>query len=119
MTDGMVIVPGSIKYAAAVAHCAADTLMARAPAGTLRGGGRLARVGRGTPFHLGHLRVLTALAEMGAGILPPMPAFYNRPKQIDDLVVHTIARVLDRLGLAHRLTPEWQGTAPRVSPPTA
>ncbi|HKX03780.1 MAG TPA: 3-octaprenyl-4-hydroxybenzoate carboxy-lyase, partial [Methylomirabilota bacterium] len=51
--------------------------------------------------------------------LPPMPAFYNRPKQIDDLVVHTNARVLDRLGLPHRLTPEWQGTAPRVSPPTA
>ena len=61
----------------------------------------------------------TALAEMGAVILPPMPAFYNRPKQIDDLVVHTLARVLDRLGLPHTLAPEWQGTAPRVPPPGA
>jgi len=49
---------------------------------------------------------------MGAVILPPMPAFYNRPKQIEDLVTHTLARVLDRLGLPHTLVPEWQGTAP-------
>jgi 4-hydroxy-3-polyprenylbenzoate decarboxylase len=54
---------------------------------------------------------------MGAVVLPPMPAFYHRPKQIDDLVVHTLARVLDRLGLPHTLAPEWQGGAPRVSPP--
>ncbi len=67
---------------------------------------------RESPLHLGHLRVLTALAEMGAVILPPMPAFYNRPKQIEDLVTHTLARVLDRLGLPHTLVPEWQGTAP-------
>ena len=54
---------------------------------------------RETPLHLGHLRVLTALAEMGAVILPPMPAFYNRPKDLDDVVNHTVARVLDRLEL--------------------
>jgi 4-hydroxy-3-polyprenylbenzoate decarboxylase len=61
--------------------------------------------------------VLTALAEMGAVVLPPMPAFYNRPKQIDDLVVQTLARVLDRLGLPHSLAPEWQGAPPRVPGP--
>jgi 4-hydroxy-3-polyprenylbenzoate decarboxylase len=116
-TDGMVIVPCSIKSAAAVAHCAADTLIARAADVTLKEGRPLVLVVRETPLHLGHLRVLTALAEMGAVILPPMPAFYNRPKQIDDLVTHTLARVLDRLGLPHTLAPEWQGSAPRVPPP--
>ena len=67
---------------------------------------------RETPLHLGHLRVLTALAEMGAVILPPMPAFYNRPKQIDDLVDHTLARVLDRLGLPQTLVAGMAGHAP-------
>jgi 4-hydroxy-3-polyprenylbenzoate decarboxylase len=111
-TDGMVVVPCSIKTAAAIAHCLADTLIARAADVTLKEGRPLILVVRETPLHLGHLRVLTALAEMGAVILPPMPAFYNRPKQIEDLVTHTLARVLDRLGLPHELVPEWQGTAP-------
>ncbi len=112
-TEGMVVVPCSIKTAAAIAHCLADTLIARAADVTLKEGRPLILVVRESPLHLGHLRVLTALAEMGAVILPPMPAFYNRPKQIDDLVTHTLARVLDRLGLPHTLVPEWQGTAPR------
>lgn len=112
-TDGMVVVPCSIKTAAAIAHCLADTLIARAADVTLKEGRPLILVVRETPLHLGHLRVLTQLAEMGAVLLPPMPAFYNRPKQIDDLVTHTLARVLDRLGLPHGLVPEWPGTGPR------
>ncbi len=115
-TDGMVIAPCSIKTAAAVAHCVADTLMARAADVTLKEGRPLILLVRETPLHLGHLRVLTALAEMGAVILPPMPAFYHRPKQIDDLINHTLARVLDRLGIPQTLVPEWQGTLPRVPP---
>lgn len=115
-TDGMVIAPCSIKTAAAIAHCAADTLMARAADVTLKEGRPLILLVRETPLHLGHLRVLTALAEMGAVVLPPMPAFYHRPKHIDDLVNHTLARVLDRLGIAQTLVPEWQGTLPRVAP---
>ena len=99
-TDGMVIVPCSIKSAAAVAHCAADTLIARAADVTLKEGRRLILVVRESPLHLGHLRVLTTLAEMGAVVLPPMPAFFPRPKTIEDLVNHTVARVLARLGLA-------------------
>jgi len=59
---------------------------------------------------VGHLRMLTQLAEMGAVILPPMPAFYHRPKQIEDLVDHTLARVLDRLQIPQALIGEWQGT---------
>jgi 4-hydroxy-3-polyprenylbenzoate decarboxylase len=112
-TDGMVVVPCSIKTAAAIAHCLSDTLIARAADVTLKEGRPLILVVRESPLHLGHLRVLTSLAEMGAVILPPMPAFYNRPKQIDELVTHTLARVLDRLGLPHAMVPEWQGTAPR------
>jgi flavin prenyltransferase len=115
-TDGMVVVPCSIKTAGAVAHCISDTLIARAADVTLKEGRPLILVVRESPLHLGHLRVLTSLAEMGAVLLPPMPAFYNRPKQIDDLVIHTLARVLDRLGLPHTLSPEWQGTPPRVPP---
>ena len=98
-----------------------DTLMARAADVTLKEGRALILVVRETPLHLGHLRVLTALAEMGAVVLPPMPAFYNRPKQIDDLVVATLARVLDRLrppafagaGVAGR-APARAGAAPRA-----
>ena len=115
-TAGMVIAPCSIKTAAAVAHCVADTLMARAADVTLKEGRPLILLVRETPLHLGHLRVLTALAEMGAVILPPMPAFYHRPKQIDDLINHTLARVLDRLGITQTLVPEWQGTLPRATP---
>jgi 4-hydroxy-3-polyprenylbenzoate decarboxylase len=114
-TAGMVIAPCSIKTAAAVAHCTADTLIARAADVTLKEGRPLILLVRETPLHLGHLRVLTALAEMGAVILPPMPAFYHRPKQIDDLINHTLARVLDRLGIAQTLVPEWQGTLPRAA----
>jgi 4-hydroxy-3-polyprenylbenzoate decarboxylase len=115
-TEGMVIAPCSIKTASAVAHCMADTLLARAADVTLKEGRPLILVVRETPLHLGHLRVLTALAEMGAVVLPPMPAFYNRPKQIEDLVDHTLARVLDRLRLPQALVAEWQGTRPRVPP---
>jgi 4-hydroxy-3-polyprenylbenzoate decarboxylase len=115
-TEGMVIVPCSIKTASAVAHCMADTLLARAADVTLKEGRPLILVVRETPLHLGHLRVLTALAEMGAVVLPPMPAFYTRPKQIEDLVDHTLARVLDRLRLPQALVAEWQGTRPRVPP---
>jgi len=115
-TDGMVIAPCSIKTAAAVANCAADTLMARAADVTLKEGRPLILLVRETPLHLGHLRVLTALAEMGAVLLPPMPAFYHRPKQIDDLVNHTLARVFDRLGIPQTLVSQWQGMSPRVPP---
>lgn len=121
-TEGMVIAPCSVKTASAVAYCHTDTLIARAADVTLKEGRPLVLLVRETPLHAGHLRCFLALAEMGAVLLPPMPAFYNRPKQIDDLIVHTLARVLDRLGLPHRLTEEWKGTqsrSPRVDPPGA
>ncbi len=116
-TAGMIIAPCSIKTASAVAYCRSDTLIARAADVTLKEGRPLILLVRETPLHAGHLRCLLALAEMGAVLLPPMPAFYHRPKQIEDLIVHTLARALDRLGLPHRLVEEWQGTRPRSDQP--
>ncbi len=112
-TGGMVIAPCSIKTAAAVAACYTDTLLTRAADVTLKEGRPLIVLVRETPLHLGHLRVLTALAEMGAVVLPPMPAFYNRPKELNDIINHTVARVLDRLQLPQTLVGEWRGTTPR------
>jgi 4-hydroxy-3-polyprenylbenzoate decarboxylase len=113
-TAGMVVAPCSIKTAAAIAACYADTLIARAADVSLKEGRPLILLVRETPLHLGHLRVLTALAEMGAVVLPPMPAFYNRPKGLDDVVNHTVARVLDRLQLPQTLVGEWRGTSSRA-----
>jgi 4-hydroxy-3-polyprenylbenzoate decarboxylase len=112
-TSGMIIAPCSIKTAGAVAACYADTLMVRAADVTLKEGRPLIMLVRETPLHLGHLRVLTSLVEMGAVVLPPMPAFYNRPKELDDIINHTVARVLDRLQLPQTLVGEWRGTGPR------
>jgi len=114
-TAGMVIAPCSIKTAAAVAACHSENLIARAADVTLKEGRPLIMLVRETPLHVGHLKCMLALAEMGAVVLPPMPAFYNRPRELDDIVNHTIARVLDRLGLPQNLVPEWQGAHPRVS----
>lgn len=109
-TGGMVIAPCSVKMVSALANCHADTLIARAGDVTLKEGRTLVALVRETPLHAGHLRQMLALAELGGVILPPMPAFYHRPKTIDDVVNHTVGRVLDRLGIAHGLVPEWRGT---------
>jgi 4-hydroxy-3-polyprenylbenzoate decarboxylase len=109
-TEGMVIAPCSVKMVSALANCHADTLIARAGDVTLKEGRTLVALVRETPLHAGHLRQMLALAELGGVILPPMPAFYHRPKTIDDLVNHTVGRVLDRLGIDHGLVPEWRGT---------
>lgn len=109
-TQAMVIAPCSIKTASALANCYAETLIARAADVTLKEGRTLVAVVRETPLHVGHLRQLLALAEMGAVIMPPMPAFYHRPRTLGDLVDHTVGRVLDRLGIPHQLVPEWTGT---------
>jgi 4-hydroxy-3-polyprenylbenzoate decarboxylase len=108
-TTGMVVAPCSIKTLSALATSHADTLIARAGDVTLKEGRPLVVVVRETPLHVGHLRQMLALAEMGAVILPPVPAFYHRPRTIRDLVDHTVGRVLDRLGIAHGLVTEWTG----------
>jgi 4-hydroxy-3-polyprenylbenzoate decarboxylase len=109
-TDGMAIAPCSMKTVSALANSYADTLIARAADVHLKEGRPLVAVVRETPLHVGHLRQMLALAEIGGVILPPMPAFYTRPKTVDDIVNHTVARILDRLGLPQNLVPEWPGT---------
>jgi len=112
-TAGMVVAPCSIKTASAVAYCRSDSLIARAADVTLKEGRPLVMLVRETPLHAGHLRCLLALVEMGAVLLPPMPAFYHRPKDLEDIIAHTLTRALDRLGVPLPGAPEWQGTQPR------
>jgi len=109
-TAGMAIAPCSIKTLSALANSYADTLIARAGDVALKEKRPLVVVARETPLHAGHLRQMATLAELGAVILPPMPAFYLRPRTIEEIVDHTVARVLDHLGLEQRLVPEWIGT---------
>jgi 4-hydroxy-3-polyprenylbenzoate decarboxylase len=120
-TGGMVIAPCGPDIVGAIAHSLATSLIARAADVTLQEGKRLVVVAREAPLHLGHLRALLALAEMGAVILPPLPAFYPRPQTLDDVVDHTVGRALDHLGVPHALVQEWTGTARarRTSPPRA
>jgi 4-hydroxy-3-polyprenylbenzoate decarboxylase len=110
-TAGMVVAPCSIRTAAAIASGITGNLVTRAADVTLKEGRPLILLVRETPLHVGHLRTLVTLAEIGAVVLPPMPAFYHRPKGIEDLVNHTVARVLDRLGLPHSLDAERRAPA--------
>jgi len=109
-TIGMAIVPCSIRTAAALATSTGDTLLCRAGDVTLKEGRPLIVGVRETPLHVGHLRQLTTLAELGAVIFPPMPAFYDRPTTLDDIVNHTVGRILDRLHIPQDLVREWAGT---------
>jgi len=108
-TDGMVIAPCSMKTLAAVAHGLADNLIARAADVVLKERRRLVLMVRETPFNLAHLRNMTAVTEMGGIVFPPLPSFYQRPASIDEMVEHTIARVLDLLAIEHTLAPQWPG----------
>jgi flavin prenyltransferase len=98
-TRAMIVAPCSIKTLAALASCHADTLIARAGDVALKEGRPLLALVRETPLHLGHLRQMTAFAEMGGIVFPPVPAFYQKPRTIDDLVDQTVSRVLERVGL--------------------
>jgi 4-hydroxy-3-polyprenylbenzoate decarboxylase len=108
-TDGMVIAPCSMKTLAAVAHGLSDNLIARAADVILKERRRLILMVRETPFNLAHLRNMTAVTEMGGIVFPPLPSFYNRPATIEEMVDHSIARVLDLLGVENGLAPRWAG----------
>ena len=108
-TAGMIIAPCSIKTLAALASCHADTLIVRAGDVTLKEGRPLLALVRETPLHVGHLRQMLAFAETGGIVFPPVPAFYQKPKTVAEIVDHTVARVLDRMGLRHDPVPEWTG----------
>jgi flavin prenyltransferase len=108
-TDGMVIAPCSMKTLAAVAHGLADNLVARAADVILKERRRLVLMVRETPLNLAHLRNMTAVTEMGGIVFPPLPSFYNRPASIEEMVDHTVARVLDLLGIDNSVAPRWNG----------
>ena len=107
--EAMVVAPCSMKTLAAVAHGLSDNLIARAADVTLKERRRLVLMVRETPLNLAHLRNMTAVTEMGGIVFPPVPGFYQRPKTIDDLVDHTVGRVLDLLALPQTLAPGWPG----------
>ena len=108
-TDGMIVIPCSMKSAAAIAFSLNDNLLVRAADVCLKERRRLVLVVRETPLHLGHLRTLTQLAEIGAVILPPIPGFYARPQSVDDFVNHTVGKALDSLGVPNELFRRWSG----------
>ena len=107
--EGMVVAPCSMKTLAAIAHGLSDNLITRAADVMLKERRRLVLMVRETPFNLAHLRNMTAVTEMGGIVFPPLPAFYHRPQSIEEMVDHTVARVLDLFGVEHRLAPRWQG----------
>ncbi|HEX2567137.1 MAG TPA: UbiX family flavin prenyltransferase [Burkholderiales bacterium] len=109
LTEGMVIAPCSMKTLAAVAHAHADDLVSRAADVVLKERRRLVLLVRETPLNLAHLRNMTAVTEMGAIVFPPVPAFYSQPKSLDDLVNHTVGRVLDLFGVHSSKLARWAG----------
>ena len=108
-TDAMVVAPCSIHTMSAIAHGISSNLLLRAADVTLKERRKLILMVRESPFHLGHLRSMTALAEMGAIIAPPIPGFYNHPQTVEDIVNHSVERVLDLLGLPDPEARRWEG----------
>ena len=110
-TMGMVVVPCSMKTLSGIAMSFSDNLLLRAADVTLKDRRPLVLLPRETPLHLGHLRLMVQVSEMGAILLPPMPAFYHRPKTVDDIINQTINRVLDvlKIELEHDLFDRWAG----------
>jgi len=106
---GMVVVPCSMKSLAQIALSLGDNLLSRAADVALKERRKLVIVPRETPLHLGHLRHMVALAEMGAVILPPAPSFYHRPRTIMDVVDQTVGKVLDQFAIPHTLFTRWSG----------
>ena len=106
---GMVVAPCSMRTLAAIAHGLSDNLVTRAADVMLKERRRLVLMARETPLHLGHLRNMTAVTEMGAIVCPPVPAFYLRPQSVDDIVNASVARVLDLLDVPHSLSARWAG----------
>ena len=105
--DGMMVMPCSVKSLSGIANAYADNLLTRAADVMLKERRPLVLAVRETPLHKGHLRLMTQAADSGATILPPVPAFYHKPKSIDDLVDHTVGKVFDLLGIAHSLYRRW------------
>lgn len=115
LCSAMVVAPCSMRTLAAVAHGLADNLITRAADVVLKERRRLVLMVRESPLHLGHLRNMVSATEMGAILCPPMPAFYQRPQSVVELVDGSVARVLDLLELPHDLASRWDGRIPATA----
>lgn len=107
LTEGMIVIPCSIKTLSGIANSYADTLMVRAADVVLKERRRLVLVVRETPLHRGHLELMLRATDCGAQILPPVPAFYAAPQTLDEVVDQTVGRALDCLGIEHSLLKRW------------
>jgi 4-hydroxy-3-polyprenylbenzoate decarboxylase len=107
LTEGMVVVPCTIKSLSAIANSYSENLLVRTADVTLKEKRKLVLVVRETPLHVGHLRLMTMAAEMGAHLLPPVPSFYHQPETIDDIINQTIGKIFDYLGINHALFTRW------------
>ncbi|MFH1003598.1 MAG: UbiX family flavin prenyltransferase [Chloroflexota bacterium] len=110
--DGMIVAPCTVKTMSALANSYTSNLVVRAGDVTLKEGKKLLLLVRETPLHIGHIRNMERLAEMGAIIMPPIPAFYHRPQTIQDLVDHTVGKALDFFDIEHNLFERWRGINP-------
>ncbi len=113
LTDGMVIIPCSIRSLSGVANSYDENLLLRAADVTLKERRRLVLAVRECPLHTGQLRLMLQVSEMGAIVFPPMPAFYHKPVSVDDVISHTIGKILDLFGIEHTLFQRWQGGSRR------
>ena len=107
LTEGMVVVPCTIKSLSGIANSYNENLLVRAADVTLKEKRKLVLVIRETPLHVGHLRLMTLAAEMGAHLLPPVPSFYHQPKTIEDIIDQTIGKVFDYMNIEHDLFKRW------------
>jgi 4-hydroxy-3-polyprenylbenzoate decarboxylase len=110
-TDGMIVAPCTVKTMSAIANSYSENLLVRVGDVTLKERRRLLLLVRETPLHLGHLRNMERLCEMGATIMPPAPAFYHKPQTIQDIVDHTVGKMLDIFDIEHTLFQRWPGIA--------
>lgn len=117
LTDGMAVVPCSMKTLSGIVHSYNENLLNRAADVTLKERRRLVLLPRETPLHKGHLELMLKAADLGAMILPPMVAWYHRPTTVQEIVDQTVGKVLDAFGVEHQLFRRWEGAEP--SPPPA
>jgi 4-hydroxy-3-polyprenylbenzoate decarboxylase len=122
LTEGMVVVPCTIKTLSGIANSYTENLLVRAADVSLKEKRKLVLVVRETPLHQGHLALMVRAADMGAHILPPVPSFYHRPKSIQDIIDQTIGKIFDYMGIRHDLFQRWgqdTDTGQRIRPLTS